>query len=77
MLAESRAFFRELITNNLNVTNIVDSDFLMLNERLAEHYRFVGPKGAKIQRVAIPANWRARWFHHPGKHPQDYARTAR
>jgi hypothetical protein len=53
MVAESRAFLRELIDQDLNVTNIVASDFLMMNERLAEHYFFVGPKGSKIQRVPI------------------------
>lgn len=55
MLQESRAFFRELINGDMSATNVVASDFLMMNERLAEHYRFVGPKGCKIQRVAIPA----------------------
>jgi uncharacterized protein DUF1592/uncharacterized protein DUF1588/uncharacterized protein DUF1587/uncharacterized protein DUF1585/uncharacterized protein DUF1595/cytochrome c len=54
MLEETRAFFRELLTNDLSITNIVASNFLMLNERLAEHYRFIGPKGSKIVRVAIP-----------------------
>jgi hypothetical protein len=54
MVAESRAFLRELITNNLSTTNIVSSDFLMLNERLAEHYLFVGPKGSTIRRVPLP-----------------------
>ena len=53
MMAESRAFLRELIAKDLSVTNIVASDFLMMNERLAEHYLFVGPKGSKIQRVFI------------------------
>ena len=54
MLAESRAFMRELVTQDLSVTNIVASDFLMMNDRLAEHYRFVGPAGSRIVRVVIP-----------------------
>ena len=53
MVAESRAFLRELIDKDLPISNVVASDFLMMNERLAEHYRFIGPQGSKIQRVQI------------------------
>ncbi len=38
MVAETRAFVRELVTNNLSITNLIDSDFAMLNERLARFY---------------------------------------
>ena len=56
MLAESRAFLRELIKENLSATNVVASDFVMINERLADHYRFIGPKGPRIQKVQLPSN---------------------
>lgn len=54
MLAESEAFFSELLTRNLSATNIVHSDFAMLNERLAEHYAIPGVSGAAIRRVSLP-----------------------
>ena len=38
MPLETSAFLRELIASNLPVTNLVKSDFAMLNGRLAEHY---------------------------------------
>ena len=54
MLAESRAFFRELIVTNLSPTNIVASDFAMLNRRLAEHYNIPGVTGLDIRKVPLP-----------------------
>ena len=59
MLAESRAFFRELLTDNLPVTSLVTTDFAMLNERLAHHYQIPGldpatVAGSRIRRVALP-----------------------
>ena len=45
MLAETRAFFRELLEQDLSATNLVDSDFAMLNQRLAEHYGIAGVDG--------------------------------
>lgn len=38
MVAETRAFMQKLIQDNLPVSNLVKSDFAMLNRRLAEHY---------------------------------------
>ncbi len=54
MLAESRAFFRELVDRNLSAANVAASDFLMLNQRLAEHYGIAGVEGAAIRRVPLP-----------------------
>ncbi len=59
MLAETRAFFRELLTENLPVTSLVQTDFAMLNQRLVEHYRIPGldpatVAGSRIRRVALP-----------------------
>ena len=45
MLGESRGFFSHMLTNNLSVMNFVDSDFTVLNERLAVHYGITGVKG--------------------------------
>ncbi len=56
MLAETRAFFRELVDRDLSASNIIDSDFAMLNQRLAEHYGISGVVGAAIRRVPLPAD---------------------
>lgn len=56
MLAETRTFFTELIDENLGVRNIVQSDFAMLNNRLAEHYGIEGVNGPEIRRVKLPAD---------------------
>ena len=54
MLAEPRSFFRELLEKDLSTTNVVHSDFAMLNQRLAEHYRIPGVVGSAIRRVPLP-----------------------
>ncbi len=51
MLAETRGFFRHLLKHNLSVTNFVDSDFVILNQRLAEHYGIPGIRGHEAFRV--------------------------
>lgn len=53
-LLETRAFFRELIDRNLPARYLVDSDFVMVNERLAEHYGLRNVSGVQIRRVALP-----------------------
>jgi hypothetical protein len=55
MVAETRAYFRELLDNNLSATQLVKSDFAMLNEKLAKHYGIPGVSGPEIRRVALPA----------------------
>ncbi len=54
MVAETEAFFNELLANDLSVTNFIDSDFAMLNERLARHYGVAGVSGQAIHRVPLP-----------------------
>ncbi|MBL8798201.1 MAG: DUF1592 domain-containing protein [Planctomycetia bacterium] len=53
MRAEVRAFFREVLDRDLDPINFLDSDFAMLNERLAYHYGIPGVKGDRLRRVAI------------------------
>lgn len=38
MLDETYAFLGNMIKEDLSVTNVIDSDFTLLNERLAQHY---------------------------------------
>lgn len=54
MVAETRAYFRELIEKNLDARHIVKSDFAMLNEKLAVHYGIPGVSGSQIRRVQLP-----------------------
>ena len=54
MLRETRAFFREMLDHDLGVVLAVDSNFLMLNQRLAEHYKVSGVTGSEIRRVTKP-----------------------
>ncbi len=56
MVAETRAFFRELVEKNLSASHLVRSDFAMLNEKLATHYGIPNVSGSQIRRVALPAN---------------------
>ena len=53
---ETRGFVHELIRSNLPITNLVDSDFAMLNQRLAEHYDLPAVDGPEIRKVSLPAN---------------------
>ena len=69
MLAESTLFFEELLRNNLAISNVLDSEFALLNERLAEHYdlewqapkpnvacdsQLVVPESERLIRVGLP-----------------------
>ena len=51
MLAESRAWFRKLLTQNLGVSQLVAADTLLINQRLAELYGIRGVSGAELREV--------------------------
>ena len=51
MLAESRAWFRKLLTQNLGVSHLVAADTLLINQRLAELYGIRGVAGAELREV--------------------------
>jgi len=55
MVAETRAYFRELIEKDLDATYLVRSDFAMLNQKLATHYGIPGVVGSQIRRVELPS----------------------
>ena len=55
MLEESRRFFAEILAKNLSVVNFIDSDWTVLNSRLAEHYGIPGVTGLAYRRVSLPA----------------------
>jgi len=54
MVAETQAFVRKLIDADLDATHLVDSDFAMLNDKLALHYGIAGVSGSQIRKVALP-----------------------
>jgi hypothetical protein len=56
MLRETYAFFDELLRHDLSARNVIDSEFAMLNERLAEHYGVSSVKGDNIRRVTLPSD---------------------
>jgi len=53
---ETEAFLEELIVSNLPVSNVVKSDFAMLNRRLAKHYGIESVDGVEIRKVNLPPN---------------------
>jgi hypothetical protein len=53
MLAETRGFFTEVLTKNLSVTDFLDSDWTILNNRLARHYDIPGVDGVDFRKVAL------------------------
>lgn len=50
---EPLEFFAEVLNQNLPITTFIDSDFVVVNERLARHYGIEGVTGAEFRRVAI------------------------
>ena len=54
IVAESKAFFREILQNDLSVMNFVRSDFVVINERLGRYYGIPGVRGDHFRRVAVP-----------------------
>lgn len=51
--AEPLAFFREILQHDESVLNLLDSDWLMLNERLAKLYGIPGVDGPELRRVSL------------------------
>jgi hypothetical protein len=51
---ETQLFFAELLRGNLPARNLVSSDFVMVNERLAAHYGLAGVDGVAFRRVRLP-----------------------
>ncbi len=56
MLRETRTFFSELVLKNYPIKNLIQSDFAMLNERLARFYQMKNidlKPGGGLQRVSL------------------------
>lgn len=50
---ETHGFFAEILNKNLSVANFIQSDFAMLNRRLAEHYGIPGVNGEELRPVKL------------------------
>ena len=53
-LAETQLFFAEIVRKNLPVSNLIDSDFIFVNERLCKHYGLPTFEGVKLRKVSLP-----------------------
>ena len=53
MVAETTGFFREVLVRNAGIGEFLDSDWTMLNERLAAHYGIAGVTGESMRRVTL------------------------
>ncbi|HEX4946993.1 MAG TPA: DUF1592 domain-containing protein [Blastocatellia bacterium] len=53
-IAETRAFLAELVRGDLPARNLIASDFVTINERLAALYGLGGVSGSQIRRVSLP-----------------------
>ena len=55
---EPLEFFSEVLRQNLPLSSFLDSDFLVINERLAKHYGIEGVEGEDFRRAPAPADGR-------------------
>ena len=53
MVAETLGCFAEVLKRNGSLREFLDSDWTMLNERLATHYGISGIRGDELQRVSL------------------------
>ncbi len=53
MVAETRHFLREMLEKDEPLVSLIDSDWAMLNDRLAEHYGIPGVEGNHFRRVVL------------------------
>jgi hypothetical protein len=51
---ETRAFVAAVFRENLPVSTLVNSDFVMINDRLARHYDLPKVQGSAIRKVMLP-----------------------
>ena len=54
IVRESEAFFAEILRQDLDARNLIKSDFVTINERLARFYGIAGVKGDDFRRVPAP-----------------------
>lgn len=55
IVRESVAYFEEFVRQDLDARQMIRSDFVTINERLARFYGIPGVRGDAMRRVAVPA----------------------
>ncbi len=55
-VSETQLFFAELLRGDLPARNLISSDFVMVNERLADHYGLPGVQGVALRKVELPTD---------------------
>lgn len=53
MVAEGEAFFKKILQDDLPISNFLHSDFIMANQRLANHYGIDGVEGIQMRPVQL------------------------
>lgn len=53
---ETRLFFQALVRRNLPVSNLIESNFTMVNSHLARHYNLPPVEGVAMREIALPPN---------------------
>ncbi|XZE45116.1 DUF1592 domain-containing protein [Pirellulaceae bacterium SH467] len=54
MIEEGRALFRTILREEKSVLDLIDPDYLVINERLARFYEIEGIRGDSFQQVSLP-----------------------
>ena len=54
MESETRAFFAMMVRDNLPVTALIDTDFVLVNDRLSRHYELKPVSGSRLRKVELP-----------------------
>ncbi|MGB7342892.1 MAG: DUF1592 domain-containing protein [Pirellulaceae bacterium] len=57
MKQEPIALFADMIRDNSSVLEFIDSDYLVVNQRLAKHYGVPAVQGNHFRRVSLPASF--------------------
>ncbi len=58
IVRETEGFFSEILRHDLDARNLIKSDFVTINERLARFYGIPGVRGDAIRRVTTPPDIR-------------------
>lgn len=56
VVREPLEFFRTILRNDLSTLNFIDSDFVVINDRLAQHYGIADVEGKQFRQVPLPAD---------------------
>ena len=54
MMGETEKFFQYIVDEDRSVLELIDSDYTLMNERLAKHYGVEGVKGSEFRKVKLP-----------------------